>query len=71
MLSVKELARELGVSAKTVYALVERGEIPHYRIGVGRGTLRFDFEEVKRRLKMHVRPNPIVPIEPSSQKHLL
>ena len=67
MLSVKEL----GVSAKTVYALVERGAIPYYRIGVGRGTLRFDFEEVKRRLKMHVKPPAIAPIDSNSTRHLL
>ncbi|WP_443217321.1 helix-turn-helix domain-containing protein [Rhodopirellula sp. P2] len=51
MISVKELANSLGVSRKTIYALRERGEIPCYRIGTGRGTLRFDFDEVKRALR--------------------
>ena len=46
MLSVKELAKELGVSGKTVYALCDRDAIPYYRIGTGRGTLRFDLAEV-------------------------
>jgi excisionase family DNA binding protein len=51
MISVKELAKALGVSSKTIYALCERGEIPCYSIGTGRGTLRFDLEEVKQALR--------------------
>ncbi|SMP77070.1 DNA binding domain-containing protein, excisionase family [Neorhodopirellula lusitana] len=55
MISVKELAKALGVSSKTVYALCDRDEIPCYRIGIGRGTLRFDLDEVKQSLRP-VRP---------------
>ena len=51
MLSVKELAAALGVSGKTVYALVEQDSIPFYRIGTGRGTLRFEIDEVKNALR--------------------
>lgn len=51
MLSVKELANALGVSGKTIYALVERDAIPFYRIGTGRGTLRFEIDEVKHALR--------------------
>ena len=51
MVSVKELAKELGVSSKTIYAMVESEAIPFLRIGVGRGTLRFDVAEVKESLK--------------------
>ncbi|WP_414707263.1 helix-turn-helix domain-containing protein [Rhodopirellula sp. UBA1907] len=51
MISVKELANSLGVFRKTIYALCERGDIPCCRIGTGRGTLRFNFDEVKRALR--------------------
>lgn len=53
MISVKELANALGVSSKTIYALCERHEIPCYRIGTGRGTLRFDLDEVKQSLRSY------------------
>ena len=33
MLTVKQVADELALSISAVYALVERGEIAHYRIG--------------------------------------
>lgn len=68
MISVKELAKVLGVSSKTIYALCERREIPCYRIGTGRGTLRFDLDEVKQAL----RPAQAVakPLEVPFGKHL-
>ena len=44
--SVKEVSKQLGVSPKTVYALVEAGKLKCYRIGVGRGTLRFDEAQI-------------------------
>lgn len=68
MISVKELAKALGVSSKTIYALCERDEIPCYRIGIGRGTLRFDLEEVKQTLR---RVNPTVQMQCNAiRKHL-
>ncbi len=51
MLSVKELAKALSVSAKTIYGLCDENAIPYYRIGKGRGTLRFDLDEVKNALQ--------------------
>ena len=33
MLTVKNVADELALSISAVYALIERGELPHYRIG--------------------------------------
>ncbi len=32
-LTVREVAERLGVCRATVYAMVERGELPHVRIG--------------------------------------
>ncbi|MCD0460697.1 helix-turn-helix domain-containing protein [Roseiconus lacunae] len=51
MIGVEELANALGVSTKTIYAMVESDQIPCYRIGCGRGTLRFDLAEVRAFLK--------------------
>lgn len=70
MISVKELAGILGVSTKTIYAMVESDQIPCYRIGAGRGTLRFDVDEVKRKLK-HESQRTIEPLTRSGRKHLL
>lgn len=38
LLSVPEAAKLLSISVRTVYALVERGELPHARVG---GQIRF------------------------------
>ena len=70
MIGVKELANLLGVSPKTVYAMAEEQRIPSYRIGVGRGTLRFDPDEVCKALRHH-RPARCEPLPSSSGKHLL
>ncbi len=39
-LTVKAAAARLGISTKLLYALVASGRIPHYRYGLGRGTIR-------------------------------
>lgn len=70
MLGVGDLAMALGISRKTVYALVAENQIPFYRIGTGRGTIRFDLNEVKQSLRQY----PVVttiPIPCSTKKHLL
>lgn len=41
-LSVKETAAYLSVSTGTVYQLIYAGQIPHYRMGVGKSTIRFE-----------------------------
>ena len=38
LLNVRRAAELLNVSTRTVYALVERGEVPHARVG---GQIRF------------------------------
>jgi excisionase family DNA binding protein len=45
LLSVKEVAQELGVSAQSIRRAYWRGEIPAYRIST---MLRFDLERVQR-----------------------
>lgn len=46
MLTVKQVAARLNVSAACVYGLAERGILVGYKIGVGRGTWRFNEEDV-------------------------
>ncbi len=51
VLSVKEVAERLNVSLGTVYALVSKGTIKAFRIGIGRGTLRIPEESLDAYLK--------------------
>lgn len=43
MLTVKNVADKLAMSISAVYALIERGELPHYRIG---GAIRIGDEHL-------------------------
>lgn len=47
MLTVKDAARRLGISAALVYALCREGRIAHQRYGLGRGTLRISEEALQ------------------------
>lgn len=47
MLTVKEVARQLNVSAGCVYGLVASGKMEHVRIGKGRGTIRISDADLK------------------------
>lgn len=46
LLTVKDVAQKLNVSQSCIYQLVESGRIPHHRIGLGRGAIRFTEEDV-------------------------
>ena len=50
LLKVKAVAELLNVSQACVYALAEQGRLPGFRIGVGRGTWRFDEADVLKYL---------------------
>ena len=41
-LTIKEAAKELNVSPRTISDLCGKGRIRHYRFGVGRGTVRIE-----------------------------
>jgi len=45
--TIAEVAKRLRISLACVYALVETGRIPCYRIGVGRGTIRISEEQLQ------------------------
>jgi excisionase family DNA binding protein len=40
MLTVRDVASELSVSATCVYQLIASGKLPCHRIGIGRGAIR-------------------------------
>jgi excisionase family DNA binding protein len=46
LLTVKDVAQKLNVSQSCIYQLVESGRIPHHRIGLGRGAIRFTDEDI-------------------------
>lgn len=46
MLSVKQVARQLAVSSKTVYLLISQGLLKCHRIGSGRGTIRVSRQQL-------------------------
>ena len=59
MLTVKQVADRLAVSASCVYQLVALGTLECYRIGGGRGTLRFSEEQFQAYLeRARVRATP-------------
>ena len=51
LMTVKEVARRLRVSASLVYQLVDTGKLGCHRIGNGRGAIRICSEDVAAYLK--------------------
>jgi len=51
LLTVKDVAGRLNVSPSCIYQLVETGKIPHHRIGVGRGAIRFTEDDIAEYLQ--------------------
>ena len=50
MLRVKRVAERLSLSVSAVYALIESGALPHYKIG---GAIRVSEDQLKRFLDDH------------------
>ncbi len=51
MLRPRDVARALNVSRSLVYELVEKGRLPHHRVGVGRGAIRISENDVAEFLR--------------------
>jgi excisionase family DNA binding protein len=51
LLKVPEVAERLSVSPSTIYNLVESGKLACYRIGKGRGAIRFSEAQVLQYLE--------------------
>lgn len=47
MLTVKQVAKYLGVSLGAVYALCAQGLLSHFRVGTGRGAIRIALEDLR------------------------
>lgn len=62
LLRVPEVAELLACSTSNIYAAVAAGVLPAYRVGVGRGGLRFSMEQIEeylgRRETTKVKPEP-------------
>ena len=73
LMTVAEAAERLSVSISCVYQLVERGKLPHHRIGIGRGAIRFSENDLTGFLNgcHHFGTAPIAPPErPRQLKHI-
>lgn len=69
MLTVKQVAQRLNVSQSCIYQLVETGRIPHHRIGLGRGAIRFTEDDITEYLAGTREQTGIsAPTMPSSRK---
>ena len=51
LLTVKEAAKWLNVSPSLIYQLVEKGKLPHHRVGLGRGAIRISVSDITEFLK--------------------
>ncbi len=72
MFSVHQISKRLGVSLACVYALVESKALAHYRIGMGRGTIRISEDQLQTYLGKHEQKSSVkAPAAPVKLKHLL
>jgi excisionase family DNA binding protein len=74
--TVKQAAKELGISPALVYALVAAGEIEHERHGLGRGCIRITEEALRRYRESRTRckasaPGPVPRAAERTGKHIL
>lgn len=60
LLTVREVAQVLRLSQACVYTMVARGQLPHLRVGNGRGSIRFSREDLDRFLNTR-RNEPAAP----------
>lgn len=51
MLRAKQVAEKLGIPLTCNYELTAQGELPCFRIGIGRGAIRHKNEDTKEYLK--------------------
>jgi len=71
MMTVREIAKRLLISPACVYAILEKGELACYRIGVGRGAIRVTEEQLAAYLEKRQQGRTTVkPSAPVKLKHL-
>ena len=52
-LTVREAAMRLGVPERFIYRMAANREITHYRIGIGRGTIRIVAADLEEYIQEH------------------
>jgi excisionase family DNA binding protein len=73
LLTIRDVAQRLTIAPSTAYALIQSGKIVGHRIGVGRGAIRVDEEDLETFLescRSSPRPAPRRKAPPPSLKHL-
>lgn len=74
LLTTAELREYLGCSMQNIYNLVASKQLRAYRVGNGRGSLRFSEEQIEEFLKSResgsARPKPAPPERPVKLKHI-
>jgi excisionase family DNA binding protein len=50
-LTVRQVAEQLKLSVASIYQLCAEGKLKHYRLGLGRGTIRISEEQLQQFLK--------------------
>lgn len=77
LLNASQAAAHLGVSRVTLYAMVKAEKLAHYRIGTGRGGLRFSPDDLDRVLidsRVEAKNSPSAPesvvYTPRNLKHV-
>lgn len=48
MLTVKQVAEQLNLTAQLIYQLIQSGKLPVHRFGNGRGTIRISQEDLNQ-----------------------
>lgn len=68
LLTVEQAREILKVSTSEVYALCRSGQLPHFRIGGGRGTIRICREELREFLRRCHSPAANRPAAPQPER---
>jgi excisionase family DNA binding protein len=63
LVSVREAADYLGVAERTVYALVQSGNLRRYMIGTGRRNYRLNAQDVRQYAEGCVQPVAVIQIQ--------
>lgn len=59
-LTIKELAKYLSVTERTIYNLLERGELPRFKVGVNWRFRKEDIDQwIEKNMKTKKKGNPL------------
>ena len=66
LLTVKEASARLRCSPSTIYTAVATGQLPHYRVGTGRGHIRIHKDDLETYWRSCRRGGEGKPVSPDS-----